>query len=510
MSEQPSDKQELYDRIRASSKDSVILEEMVRLGFWPADGEGPDSLVTELKERTELQAELRALRTEQSRIQDEEAVLQAIRKQRIEAAREKRKETIARREEERKARREDWSRRQKEAITFLGSSASGVLGQTQGQSERLKENKLPVLTDAGSLARAMSLELGQLRFLAYDRKVSSQSHYVRFRLPKKTGGTRLISAPKPRLKSAQHWILENILSCVALHDACHGFVPGRSTVSCAKPHVGQAVVINLDLKDFFPTVTFRRVLGQFKALGYSPELSTLLSLICTEPQVTEVEMDGQSWWIQNGERLLPQGAPTSPALTNILCRGLDKKLTTLCEKAGFQYTRYADDLTFSSQQAEPKDVGQLLRRVRHIIAQEGFQIHPEKTRVLRRGRRQEVTGIVVNDKVNVDRKTLKKFRALLYQIEKDGPKGKSWGSSGGSVLGSALGFANYVLMVNPEKGRPLQKRVKVLCERHGYQHPKKPVPKSKEALASESSPAPPEKKKSWWKRALSKFWHGGT
>jgi hypothetical protein len=220
----------------------------------------------------------------------------------------------------------------------------------------------------------------------------------------------------------------------------------------------------LDLKDFFPTVTYPRVKGIFKGLGYSEAATTLLALLCTEPDVDEAQLDNETWFIANGERHLPQGAPTSPALTNILCRRLDARLYGLTTKLVFVYTRYADDLTFSATGEGTRNVNKLKSLVHQIVENEDFHVHPDKTRVMRKGSRKEVTGIIVNDKPAVDRPTLRKFRALLYQIEKDGLTGKRWGHSD-DVLSSIQGYANFVSMVDPAKGKLLKEKVKAIVEK---------------------------------------------
>jgi RNA-directed DNA polymerase len=232
------------------------------------------------------------------------------------------------------------------------------------------------------------------------------------------------------------------------------------------------VAINLDLENFFPSISYRRVKGIFGSLGYSEAVSTIFGLICTESDLTQIEMDGRNYYIAQTERHLPQGAPSSPALTNILCRRLDRRLQGLANSRGFTYTRYADDLTFSTTNPEKlRDVGNILQGVGSIVAHEGLTVHPDKTRVLRQSQQQEVTGVVVNEKLNVDRATLKRFRATLYQIEKDGLAGKRWGK-GEDVLMSIEGFANYVAMVNPAKGIEFLAKVKQIRKLYGKRNRK--------------------------------------
>ena len=218
--------------------------------------------------------------------------------------------------------------------------------------------------------------------------------------------------------------------------------------------------MNVDLKDFFPPISYKRIKGLFRSLGYGERIATVLGLLCSEPEIQMLEVEGRRWYVAAGERHLPQGAPTSPAITNLICRRLDRRMLGACKKLGFTFTRYADDLTFSSPKGDAP-AGELLGRVRHIVETEGFEIHHKKTRILRKGRRLEVTGLVVNEKPAVPRATLRKFRALLFQVEKDGPAGKRWGASP-NLFASMAGFANFVNMVNPEKGRGLREKVEQL------------------------------------------------
>ncbi|HWS85583.1 MAG TPA: reverse transcriptase family protein [Pyrinomonadaceae bacterium] len=505
--ERPKTREELYERIRQGRREEFILEDMIRLGFWPARGELPHDPAEELHRRAELQRELAELRSENRRLHDEQALIKEMRRRRLEESRRKRQETKERRERERQERAAAWGLRQQGEIVYLGEAVSGGLNHTECDAARLQSYGLPPLGTAAEIAAALGITVGELRFLAFDRKTSSVSHYVNFRVPKKTGGLRQISAPMPRLKAAQHWLLRNVLEKVEAHDRAHGFRAGRSIVTNALPHVGAETVVNLDLQDFFPSVGYRRVKGLFRALGYSEAAATIFGLLCTQPSTEEVELDGRRYFVATGERHLPQGAPTSPAVTNILCRRLDRRLSKVSEELGFAYTRYADDLSFSASGESLRHLRGLLERVKAVVEHEGFRVHPDKTRVLRRSRQQEVTGVVVNSRPNVSRRELKRFRATLYQIEKDGPAGKSWGRSP-DVIASLQGYANFVYMVNPARGAELQRRVRAVAERYNWEparvertpRPKGPEPPQPAAAPPEpqTDHAAPAQKK-WWK-----------
>ncbi|MCC6460737.1 MAG: RNA-directed DNA polymerase [Saprospiraceae bacterium] len=504
----PTTRQELYDLLRRDglNRDSFVLQDMKRLGFWPDTKDQPSVPEQFLNRESQLYRELNALVTEKRRVEDREQLLKELRKQRMAESRRKREETKKRRIEAARLRAENWEKRKETEINYLGEGVSGGLNDTATDTERLALAQLPVLSDPAAIAAAMNIRVSELRFLAFSRAVSKTSHYRRFLIPKKTGGFRQISAPMYRLKDAQYWILQQILDKVPLHEAAHGFVPARSIVSNARPHVGAGVVINADLQNFFPSITYPRVKGVFRKLGYSDAAASTLGLLCTEPAIDEVVLDGENWFVAAGERFLPQGAPTSPAITNILCRQMDRRLQGLAQKLGFTYTRYADDLTFSASGEGEKKVNLLLKFVRQIIENEGFVLHPDKTRVMRTGRRKEVTGIVVNEKPGVDRKTLRRFRALLHQLETEGPAGKTWGHTP-NLLAAIEGYANYVFMVDPEKGAALKAQVRQVAGAL-TRAPRKRYPARKKLAGSAPLPETPtaapteqESAKPWWK-----FW----
>src|SRR5258706_3750751 len=296
---------------------------------------------------------------------------------------------------------EDVARRKQTDIVFLGRGVSGGLADRRANIEKLQRLQLPALATPADVARALNQPVPRLRWLAFHSEASAVTHYVRFQVPKKSGGLRELSAPHRDLSAAQQWLLMHVLEKIPVHDAAHGFVPGRSTMSNAVPHVGRAVVVNLDLKDFFPSITFPRVKGIFQELGYSPAAATILALLCTECPRRQVEYNGKTWFVATGPRALPQGACTSPTLSNLLSRRLDARLAGLARKLGFTYTRYADDLTFSGTPETLRLIGYLLARVRHIVAGEGLAVNEEKTRVQRPNMRQGVTGIVANQRPNV-------------------------------------------------------------------------------------------------------------
>jgi hypothetical protein len=464
----PKDRKELYERISQGGKDDVIAEEMIRLGFWAGDRGALIDPADETRRKGELRDRLGKLREQAARMRNLATLEADLKKQRLAESRKKREETKQRRLGERAASKERTKDRKTRELAYLGAGVSAGLGPERRTSDvaRLQAQKLPVVHTAAELAAAAGVSLGELRFLAFAREVSTTTHYRRFTIPKRTGGERVISAPRRRLKRVQRWILERVLEPLlgapAPSDPAHGFRSGRSTVSNALPHVGAAVLVNVDLRDFFPTVTYRRVKGLFAKLGYSEEVATVLGLVSTEPDIAETQLEGVTYHVARGPRRLPQGAPTSPAITNALCRRLDRRILGWADKHGFAYTRYADDLTLSTRRADAR-VGACLGFLRQVAGAEGFTVHPDKVRVVRRGGRQEVTGVVVNERPSVPRVELRKFRALLHHIDKDGPAGKTWaGRTSGDVLTAARGFASYVAMVDPAKGNALRTRVLAL------------------------------------------------
>jgi len=337
------------------------------------------------------------------------------------------------------------------------------------REERAKSNGLPELGSAQVLAKALGLSVARLRWFAYHREVDTGTHYRSWEIPKRDGGKRTITSPKKELKQAQRWVLANVIERLPVHGAAHGFVAGRSIVTNALAHQGADVVVKMDIKDFFPSVTWQRVKGLLRKGGLAESTATLLALMATEAPREVVQFRGKTLYVAKGPRALPQGAPTSPGITNALCLRLDKRLSALSKRLGFTYTRYADDLTFSwraSRKAKAKaPIAVLVARVERILTAEGFRVHPDKTRVMKPGNRQVVTGLVVNEAAKgqpaarVPREVVRQLRAALHNREKGKP-GKE-----GETLEQLKGMAAFIHMTDPAKGRAFLQRLAALEKR---------------------------------------------
>jgi hypothetical protein len=383
----------------------------------------------------------------------------------------------ARREEERKVRRElyrrAWQAYRRSHIVHLGP---GVFWHDTADVDRFdaddpekkrQDNALPALGDVEALARALGLTIPRLRWLAYHRDVDTGTHYHRWQVPKRDGTPRLISAPKPELKAAQRWITREVTEHLPLHGAAHGFITGRSIATNARVHAGARVIVKLDIRGFYPTVTMRRVKGLLRRAGLGEQVATVMALLATESPREEVVTHGKTHFVALGPRSLPQGAPTSPSITNALCLRLDCRLSGLAKKLGCRYTRYADDLTFSWHGQAGSQIGALLRGAGMIVRAEGFEIHAKKTRVMREGARQKVTGLVVNQApadrptARVPRKTQRELRAAIRNRELGRP-GK------GETLEQLKGMAAFVMMTDRARGRAFMERIdRLIAARKG-------------------------------------------
>ena len=232
-----------------------------------------------------------------------------------------------------------------------------------------------------------------------------ESAYVEFDIPKKTGGVRHIVAPNVELKTVQSCINILLQTLYEPHECATGFIRGQSVRSNAERHIGSSCMLNLDLKDFFPSITkdmVRRALKEELSEQIpSAEVRNMICNLCTIPT-------------PDGTEVLPQGAPTSPVLSNIVLKRLDRRLAAFAGAHGYNYTRYADDITFSHNRAGRRFSRFFMDKTRAMIEDYGLQINDRKTRISATGRRMEVTGLTVGDKVNVSRRYIKQLRTLLH------------------------------------------------------------------------------------------------
>ena len=253
----------------------------------------------------------------------------------------------------------------------------------------------------GDKARVITLK--QLNFHAYSK--NNPKRYVQFQIPKKKAGEfRTITAPNAGLKSIQRCINALLLEQFEAHPAANGFVPGKSIVDNAKVHLGQKYIYNIDLKDFFPSVTAGRVIAclQLPPLSFDKQTASLITDLCCH------------------EGVLPQGAPTSPTLTNVVCSRLDWRLSKLARRYDLRYSRYADDITFSGMTNLFHEDGDFVKELHLFIEKEGFQINESKTRTNSYHQRQEVTGLIINEKPNVTQRYVKQIRTMLHNWEASG------------------------------------------------------------------------------------------
>ena len=260
----------------------------------------------------------------------------------------------------------------------------------------LSERNLPVIYNLRHLRKIFSIHKKD-QDLYFGKKRTD--NYRLFFIPKKSGGWRKIEAPKKDLIEIQSWIKSNILEKLTISPFAKGFQKKLSIIDNAKEHVCKEIVINIDLEDFFPSITYHQVFKVFYYAGYKKQVCHLLTKLCT-----------------NSKNCLPQGSPASPILSNLICYSLDMRLNGLMKKFGYSYSRYADDMTFSGQ----KNLRFLVPYIRAIITDCGFKINENKLRYQYSFKQQMVTGLVVNNKITIPKKFIKELDNAIYFINKFG------------------------------------------------------------------------------------------
>ena len=289
------------------------------------------------------------------------------------------------------------------------------------------------LPDLGALARLLDIDTGELAWFAdvraTERRAAQPLRHYRWRALPKRDGVRLVAAPKPRLKEIQRRLLRHVLNPIALHDAAHGGVPTRSVRSALAPHAGRLVVVRADLEAFFASVAAGRVYGVLRTAGYPEAVAHTITGLCTTVvpievwQAIEDRGDPDRQW-RLGRALarphLPQGAPTSPALANLVTFSLDRRLAGVARTFDADYTRYVDDLTFSGTARLRNGRSAFIERVETIVRAEGFALVEAKTVVLGQAGRQQLLGAVVNERPTLPRHERDALRALLHNCAAHG------------------------------------------------------------------------------------------
>ena len=326
---------------------------------------------------------------------------------------------------------------------------------------------LPEILTTNQLCLWLGVTPSQFTWLSSpcdDEHLSNRVHRYRYTWIKQSRGkARLIENPQAVLKSVQRTILEEILNRVPAHEAAHGFRTGRSVLTYAEPHAGQSVVWRTDLANCFPSIICPRIAGLFRMLGYPDKVADVLAQLCTNrvPRIVLEEIRGSIGrdLMAEYDRILPsahlpQGAPTSPALLNLICFHVDQRLTGLASQFGAHYTRYADDLAFSGDDRFKQNLTGFRRFALAIIRSEGFAIRRHKSKVMTASRRQQLAGVVVNERPNVVRSEYKKLKAILHNCRVTGPEPQN--CDGHPDFQSHLrGMIAHVALLHPGRGQKL-------------------------------------------------------
>lgn len=323
---------------------------------------------------------------------------------------------------------------------------------------------IPQIQNIKALSQWLALSDNQLENYASNWRncdLSTEPHHQHYHyhwIKKNSGKKRLIEAPKPRIASAQRQIYLGILNLIPLHSACHGFRKQHSCKSYVQPHSGKTVVIHMDLKNFFTSITLRRIHALFTTIGYHESVAKRLAgLCCSQTPMNIMQHNEQLTWHQRKQLMvphLPQGSPSSPALANLCAYKLDLRLDALAKKLGGSYTRYADDLAFSGNTDFSRHVKQFPTLVAHIAITEGFSINYRKTRIMHQGVSQRLTGMVLNVFPNYPRKDYDRLKAILYNCIKSGHPSQNRNNLP-HFKSHLQGKIAYVRSLNPEKAKKL-------------------------------------------------------
>ena len=339
-----------------------------------------------------------------------------------------------------------------------------VLQEAIKQTTRMRRLRpaLPALLTLGHLACRTRVSYEHLRDIV--ARNTGQPAYRTFRISKRSGGLRVISVPGPQLMKVQSWLTQHVLNKVQPHPASHAFFPGSSIVDCARQHAGSRWLVKVDIADFFGSISEIQVFRVFHELGYNKLISFELARLCTTLPAVSAKHSMKAWQVRfprrhiqfYAEKLigrLPQGAPTSPMLANLAMRKVDEELQRLADSFGLVYTRYSDDITFSTQGAfSRKQAAAVVKQSAAILKRQGLFPNRAKTAIVHPGARRVVLGILVDgDQPRLSRAFRDRLRQHLYYLETRGimPHVEARGfDSAGGLYRHLRGLIDYANMVD--------------------------------------------------------------
>ncbi|MBN9619334.1 MAG: RNA-directed DNA polymerase [Actinobacteria bacterium] len=311
------------------------------------------------------------------------------------------------------------------------------------------------LPDLGALARLLDIDQGELAWFAdvrgLERRCAPPLRHYRWREIPGRSGPRLVAAPKPRLKEIQRRLLRHVLEPIPVHDAAHGAVATRSVRTAVAPHAGATVVLRADLVAFFPSIPAERAWGLLRTAGLPEAVAHTVTGLLTTVAPIEVSTDPR---LRHPH--VPQGAPSSPRLANVVAFSLDRRLAGLAARFGARYTRYVDDLTFSGGASLRTARSRFVALVEEIVRDEGFEVNERKTVVLGESGRQQVLGAVVNAHPALPRPERDALRATLHNCVVHGWASQARGRPRDEFRAHLLGRVAWVGSLHPGHGRRLR------------------------------------------------------
>jgi RNA-directed DNA polymerase len=298
---------------------------------------------------------------------------------------------------------------------------------------RLKTFGLPAIQTIEDFSKLTHIS----PYTIFQLSMHSDKYYKTYSIPKKSGKLRTISQPSKKLKGLQSWILVNILNKLKVSNSCKGFERGSSILNNAEPHRGANSILNIDLLDFFPTVKRKQVFNIFKSIGYNNTIAIIFTNICTYIDA------------------LPQGGPCSPKLANLSAWQLDVRIQGYVGKRGINYTRYADDMSFSG--VSSIKVVQIIPMIKKIIEDEQFEMNTSKTRISGTSRPKIVTGLILSDKlIGIGKDKYKKVRSKIHHLTLESEQENT------PLLYETNGWISYMNSVDVRRLNRLKKYIKEL------------------------------------------------